>query len=128
MKFLLAGDDPELRILRDQYALATVSEREYTGVGFFTKFRVPNRVPRLERKDRIVVGDVYGEIVGNQDGVGFLLFVESGVIDTLECFSNFGPVEENPTLTRIFYVQPGESNALLEIPKRNLRWALDKGD
>ncbi len=126
MEFLLAGDDPELGILRDQFALATVSERENTAVGFFTTFQIPGDLPRLERKSRIVVGDVYGDVEGNPHGVGFLLFVENGAIDTLECFSNDGSVEENPKLIRLYYVQPGPNNALLEKTGRNLGWALDR--
>ena len=75
MEFLLAGSDPELGILRDQFALAMVAERENTGVGFFTKFQVPNDLPRLGRKERIIIGDVYGEVEGNEYGVGLLLFI-----------------------------------------------------
>ena len=126
MEFLLAGDDRELEILRDQFNLATVSGRENTGVGFFTKFRVPDDRPRLARRGRIVIGDVYGEVEENPDGVGFLLFVEDGVMDTLECFSNYGPVKEDPQLIRLFYVNPGECNSLIETPHRNLDWALDR--
>ncbi len=126
MKLLLASDDRELEILRHQFAMATVSDRENTGVGFFTTFQVPSDLPRLGRKGRIVIGDVYGEVEGNAHGVGFLLFVENGAIDTLECFSNDGSVEENPKLIRLRYVQPGANNALLETTERNLNWAMDR--
>src|SRR5688572_3239060 len=119
MEFLLAGSDPELGILRDQFALAMVAERENTGVGFFTKFQVPNDLPRLGRKERIIIGDVYGEVEGNEYGVGLLLFVEDGVIDTLECFSNYGSVDVNPKPIRLYYVEAGENNALLEVSERN---------
>ncbi len=125
MESLLAGDDPELEVLRDQFAMATIAERENTGVGFFTKFQIPNDLPRLVRKERIVIGDLYGEVEGNAFGVGFLLFVENGAIDTLECFSNDGSMEENPKPIRLYYVQPGASNSLLEVSERNLIWALD---
>src|SRR5687767_9833972 len=124
MRFLLAGGDVELEVLRDQFAAANVEERENTGGGFFTKFGVPSGVPRLRRKNRVVIGDVYGEVEGNEHGVGFLLFVENGAIDTLECFSNFGPVAEDPKLIRLFYVNRGESNSLFETSQRNLDWAL----
>lgn len=126
MEFLLAGEDAELGVLRDQFALARVAERENTGVGFFTKFHVPKDLPRLERRERIVIGDVYGSVEKNLYGVGFLLFIENGVIDTLECFSNDGPLEENPKLIRLYYVQPGESSSLLEVSTRDLCWAMDR--
>jgi hypothetical protein len=126
MEFLLAGEDAELGVLRDQFALARVAERENTGVGFFTKFQVPKDLPRLDRRERIVIGDVYGSVEKNSYGVGFLLFVENGMIDTLECFSNDGPVEENPKLISLYYVHPGESNALVEVSKRKLSWALNR--
>lgn len=39
----VCGDDPNLDILRKQIAAATVTNREFTGVGFFTKFHVRSR-------------------------------------------------------------------------------------
>jgi hypothetical protein len=40
MEALLAGDDPRLAALRKQYATATVRDRQFSGVGFFTDFQV----------------------------------------------------------------------------------------
>ena len=50
MSALLAGDDPLLAVLREQYAAATVRDRERTGSGFVTRFEVPASVPAIERK------------------------------------------------------------------------------
>ena len=57
MGMLLAGEHPALAVLRDQLAAAEVIEREFSGVGFFTHFRVPACSPRLvlrhRRSDRL---------------------------------------------------------------------------
>jgi len=43
---LLAGDLPDLAILRQQAMTASVTEREMTGLGFFTTLSVPDGSPR----------------------------------------------------------------------------------
>jgi hypothetical protein len=48
MNLLLAGDIPLLQILRTQLEASTVTNREYTGVGFFTHFQVPHGIERPE--------------------------------------------------------------------------------
>ncbi len=40
MQMLLAGEHPTLETLRQQFDRSSVSERDDTGVGFFTSFRV----------------------------------------------------------------------------------------
>ncbi|MGB4727353.1 MAG: hypothetical protein WBH86_08105 [Thermogutta sp.] len=88
MEMMLAGDHPVLNVLRDQLDASHVLERTYTGVGFFTKFYVPPEMPRI-KAGRVVIDDVRGEIrdyygPGRSWVCHFLLFVEGGVIDTLE--------------------------------------------
>lgn len=88
MEMMLAGDHPVLDLLRHQLGASHVLERTYTGVGFFTKFHVPLEVPRIKAA-RLVLDDVVGEIPdyyrpGRSWVSHFLLFVEDGVIDTLE--------------------------------------------
>ena len=51
MEALLAGDDPRIVGLRQQYAAATVKGREFSGVGFFTNFQVPSTAPRVSPPD-----------------------------------------------------------------------------
>ena len=43
---LLAGDLPDLAILRQQAMTASVTEREMTGLGFLTTLSVPDGSPR----------------------------------------------------------------------------------
>jgi hypothetical protein len=63
LEMLLAGDKPELALLRAQLNAATVASRNYTGVGFFTRFSVPAELPRV-RERRLVLSDLYAEVAG----------------------------------------------------------------
>jgi hypothetical protein len=83
---LLAGDDPILRTLREQLALARVTEREFTGVGFFTTFEVPASAPRAPCSGR-AFGDVTARLDGLAHGAGFVLFLENGHLVMLEGYS-----------------------------------------
>jgi hypothetical protein len=124
MTALLAGDDPLLARLRDQLAGASVTGREFTGAGFFTSF-APGDTGKQARTPRIVIGDVYGELVELHYPVGFLLFVTEGLIDTLECFIHDDKWVDNPTLKRLYYVRKadgGNPTELLETAERDLGW------
>ncbi|MDE0938166.1 MAG: hypothetical protein OSA89_19845 [Mariniblastus sp.] len=85
MQRLLAGDHPTLETLRQQFARSCVADRDFTGVGFFTRFEVPDSVPRVNTRSRIVIGDVCADVDGLQSGCGFILFVDDGLVGTLEC-------------------------------------------
>ena len=85
MKMLLEGDLPTLRILREQFRLSNVSDRRFSGVGFFTDFEVPDGTEKTDVKS-FRLGDVIAEIDHLKHGAGFLLFVENGVISMLEGF------------------------------------------
>jgi hypothetical protein len=62
LKMLLAGDDPVLKALRLQLESAEVSDRKFTGAGFFMESHVPMAVPLLPGKQSFVIGDVIGLI------------------------------------------------------------------
>lgn len=134
MEFALRGEHPALEVMREQLAAATVSSREYTGVGFFTHFAIPESAHRLPSAGRIVIGDVYAEMPDLQCPVGFLVFLESGILDMLECFilEDAWPVESR--IRRLYYVHPKEasSGSLVETEQRDLVFALgraaDPGD
>ena len=123
---LLHGDDPILHVLRDQASSAQVRDREYTGSGFFTTFSISPSAPRLAEPPRLIIGDVYAEITGLEHDAGFLLFVNTGIVDTLEGFGVDDAFPEQPHLKRAYYVRPvsGESGSLMETPTRDLAWAL----
>src|SRR5579871_5101850 len=86
LTYLLQGEHPVLAVLRDQLRALSVADREFTGVGFFTNFTVPESAVRLSPPGRMVIGDVHAEIDGLEHGAGFILFIENGAIKTLECF------------------------------------------
>jgi len=83
---LLDGDDETLAILRTQAEALKVLDREFTGVGFYTKISAP---PELERTNKrsLVFGDVEAEIPELENGAGFLLYVENGLLHMLEGYT-----------------------------------------
>lgn len=85
MQMLLAGDHPILETLRLQFRHCWVADRNFTGVGFFTSFKIWERTPKIRPPRRIVLGDVGADVDGLQHGCGFILFVKDGLLDTLEC-------------------------------------------
>ena len=121
---LLAGDNADLALLRQQLAVVEVGGREFSGAGFFTQLRVPVSAPRLEGTTRLVIGDVYAEVTGLDHVVGFLLFISDGVLDMLECFIYDDEWPASPTsLLRAYYVHQREgSSELVETPSRDLAW------
>ena len=87
---ILAPDHPVLNALRRQFERSHVASRQMTGVGFFTELAVEKdveRAPVIPGRPRLCLGDVSVTIDGLEHGAGFVLFVEDGVLDTLEGFS-----------------------------------------
>jgi hypothetical protein len=95
MKLLLDGADPALAVLRQQLEYIKVAKRENTGVGFYTKFTIQERAPRLGEGKSFKFGDVVAEIEGLKHGAGFLLFITDGALDELEgyCYDEAWPKE-----------------------------------
>jgi hypothetical protein len=83
---LLDGDLPELSVLRHQLSQCVVKSREQTGVGFYTELMIPEDAPSLNGVSA-VFGDVAADIVGLQNGAGFLLYLKDGRIKMLEGYS-----------------------------------------
>ena len=86
---LVGGDHPVFEGLRAQLDRCEVSERVFTGVGFFTDLVVPPDVPTLSLRRRLHLGDASVAI----DGVaaGLVLFVEEGRLALLEGFTYDDP-------------------------------------
>lgn len=77
--------------LLDQLKSATVAKREFTGVGFYTNFRIDDEIPRGASMQ---VSNV-GCRLNNSVHVGLLLFVNEGKIDFLEGYTyGFEPYPE----------------------------------
>jgi hypothetical protein len=73
--------------LREQLAHASVTSREFTGVGFFTHFTVPREAPLRRDLPSAELLDVDARIAGVEHGAGFVLFVRDGVISQLEGYT-----------------------------------------
>lgn len=87
LDLFLAGDDVPLAALRRQLQLSRVARREFTGVGFFTYFTVPEDAPRASLLAQATLTGVFANIDGLEHGAGFILFLSHGQLDNLEGFT-----------------------------------------
>lgn len=102
MSALLAGDDPILEALRDQYAQATVRDRERTATGFVTRFDVPASAPAVERK-LLHLDDLQVELEGADTPADTSVHVHNGRLKSLECFVYDGAFPEAPVIRSAWY-------------------------
>ncbi len=86
LKMLIDKDNKNKEILLKQLIVATIITRNFSGSGFFTQFSIPDNVLKIQEKTLSPLRGVYARINGLKIGVGFLLFLNEGVIDTLECY------------------------------------------
>jgi hypothetical protein len=91
LEWLLRGDDPMRKALREQIMAASVSGRQFTGVGFYVDFVVPDDVPRLDEslgtKPDFAFGNVGALFEDANVEVGFVLFVRGGRVQMLEGYT-----------------------------------------
>ena len=86
MNMILDGKDELLNSLREQYLQSQIISREFTGCGFFTTFSSPDTIGYDSVKGRI--DDLNAKISNtNDEYLFFILYLEEGKIDTLECFT-----------------------------------------
>ena len=102
MTALLAGDDPMLEALRQQYAASTVSGREKAATGFVTRFDVPKGVPPIERK-LLHLDDLQVQLAGTATPADASLHVHNGRLRSLECFVYDGAFPESPVIEAAWY-------------------------
>ncbi|HEX2060524.1 MAG TPA: hypothetical protein VHK90_07270, partial [Thermoanaerobaculia bacterium] len=102
MAALLAGEDPLLETLRQQYAAATVRDRERTVSGFVTRFDVPASVPAIERK-LMHLDDLQVELEGAATPADTSVHVHNGRLRSLECFVYDGAFPESPVIRSAWY-------------------------
>jgi hypothetical protein len=69
-----------------QLSVATVTERENTGVGFFTTISVPPTAVAIDVSEPLC-GETHARIPGVEHGLGFVLFFRDGRMETLEGFT-----------------------------------------
>ena len=77
---------PVMDALRAQLAVCRTKSREFTGVGFYTQIVVPQALTAAGI-DRLTLGDVHADIDGVEHGAGFVLWIDGGMLDTLEGFT-----------------------------------------
>lgn len=87
MQLLLAGDDPVLACLRQQCESVLGTRHEYTGIGAYTHFRLAPNTPRINGNPSFAFGDVIADVDGTQDAGGFIVFIENGLLATLETYA-----------------------------------------
>jgi hypothetical protein len=114
LRKLLDGKLEWLAGLREQARVMEVRSRELTGVGFFTRFFVPDSAPRLTDKPSFVFGDVSAEVNDLEHGAGFLLFVTDGAIDVLEGYSYDEPWPDSIHTFRVYYLKGSDDGSLSE--------------
>lgn len=84
------SETPELTEgLERQLAAATVTERENSGGGFFTSIAVGDDAPAVS-SPKVLGYETSARVVGLEDGLGFVLFMESGRLHLLEGYT-WGP-------------------------------------
>jgi hypothetical protein len=122
---LLTGDDARLGALREQFSSATVTGREFTEAGFFTRFSVPATAARMAQPIKNPIDDVCAELAGEESAAGFLLWLEDGALQALEGFSYGGIWSKQAPLRRIFYVATEPGGGRIETGERELNEALE---
>jgi hypothetical protein len=123
---LLAGENSELKILREQFSKATVSTRELTENGFFTTLKIPAVAVCLQRKGRVTITDVSADLPQLKHGVGFVMFIDDGKISCLEGFCYDESWPDSSTDFELSYLQelPHGSGKLTASKKRDIEFAL----
>ena len=102
MAGLLAGDDPILAALREQYKAAKVRDREITATGFVTRFDVPSSVPPIERK-LLHLDDLQVQLKGADTPADTSVHVHNGRLRSLECFVYDGTFPSEPEIQSAWY-------------------------
>jgi hypothetical protein len=73
------SETPELTsALEQQLTLATVTERQNSGAGFFTSIAVADDVPLVSNSSRVLGSETQARVAGLEHGFGFVLFLEDG--------------------------------------------------
>ena len=70
---------------------------------------------------RIVIDDVCADVDGLEYGCGFILFVDDGLLGTLECHLwGDDAFPENPRYTRLYYIHQPNPSIVAETKERDM--------
>ena len=94
---LLRGDDPGIRILRDQLRSTSVTTRSYSGVGFVSRLSVDESQPTADTDVLGKLPRVYATHPQVPGPVEFVLDVRDGRLHCLEAYCGEGlwPADES---------------------------------
>jgi hypothetical protein len=106
LTMLLRKPDEPFNTLRQQLRHATVSGREFTGVGFFTEFALRRDSPVCRDLPDMALGDVGANVPNLEHGIGFVLFVRGGALSTLEGYTYDEPWPDNTDGFALFEIAP----------------------
>jgi hypothetical protein len=121
---LLRPDPPVFIALRMQFAECQMVARKLTGVGFFTDLSLrAYATPAKVKPGRLALGDVQARLEGLQHGAGFVLWIENGLLATLEAFSYDEPW---PEVVNEFSVQPATRSGGSETDLEQVERAFDR--
>jgi hypothetical protein len=109
MEFLLRGDHPVLKTLEAQWRLASIRDREFTGVGLFANIDVSHSAKSLSNARRFTFGDVLVDFHGLKAPVGSVLFIEDGKLSTLELYTHGEPWPADDSRFTLRYQQEPRS-------------------
>ena len=102
VRALTEGNLPLLRQLRVQIESCSASSRETSAAGFYTTLKVGTDAPPLRgARERFCLGDVQADVGGLEGGAGFILWVQSGLVDCLEGYTYDEPWPATPDLGSI---------------------------
>ena len=116
MQLLLVGDEPALVGLRAQYQSAEVTSVEFSGVGAFVNFQLPETA-HLVSPPNFVLQDIDLELEGLEHSITVLLFVRGGKLTMLE-FAAYEPWPEQLRVRKLGYLasRPVGSNIVKFLP------------
>ena len=83
----LEGQGKNVSMLRNQMQNLMVKNRQQSRSGVFIKFHQNNSIFALEDKNRHVIEGVKGFANNIKYSIGFILYLENGMIDMLEAYT-----------------------------------------
>ena len=88
---------------------------------FFTTFKVREPYSRLDPPNRIVIDDVCADVAGLETGCGFVLFVDDGLLGTLECHLwGDNALPKDAQYDRLFYIHQPNPPGIAETANRDM--------
>lgn len=100
----LAGDDPQLKVLRRQADSVRVTDRKHTGNGARIEFSVNDIAPRLDAGD-YVIDNIVLQVEHVPHGVATCLYVYDGCLQSLKFATYDDEWPKDPVIIGIDYTQ-----------------------